>query len=101
MALLKIGDIRHSASHDVRPIDKVCKVWVVTLRSASDLLQVPGLDTNDGCASLTTGVSAASFYVADGESLVALTGGSNGTEAVVVTLHREGLSNNLSLDRRP
>lgn len=98
MATLGQGDIKYVTFEDLKPIHRVAGLWVVTLRSSSDILQVPGADA---AAAVSTTVSVTSgFYVSDGETLLTLTGGSAGTEAVIATLHREGLSNNLSLDRR-
>ena len=96
MATLNQGDIKYVTFEDLKPIHRVAGLWVVTLRSASDILQVPGCDganAIDGTVSVTSG-----FYTNDGETLLTLTG-SAGDVGVIATLHREGLSNNLSLDR--
>lgn len=98
MATLGQGDVKHVSFHEIRPVDRTVGLWVVTLRSSSDILQVPGCDQAaaiDGNVSVTAG-----FYIADGETLLTLTG-STGDVGIISTLHRQGLSNQLSLDRRP
>lgn len=96
------GDIRHQSFHDLKAINKVAGFWVVRLRSAADVLVVPALDSTSAVSSLTSGVTASSFYIHDGtESPLEITGGSLGTTAVIATLHRQGLVNNLSKDQTP
>lgn len=95
------GDIKANKFVDVKTIDQVVGIWVVRLRSSSDLLTVPGLYSTSSVGSLTAGVSVANFYIDEGRSQITITGGSDGTEAVITTLHRVGLSNNLSVDDDP
>ena len=40
MATLNQGDIRYAKFEDIRPVDSVVGLWVVTLRSPSDLLKI-------------------------------------------------------------
>lgn len=103
MAILQLpGDIKSVEFVDLKAINKTAGFWVVNLRSASDVLVVPGLDSTSSVASLTSGVTASNFYLYDGtESPLEITGGSSGTEAVIATLHRKGLVNNLSVDYTP
>lgn len=95
------GDVKHNSFVDIKPINKVAGLWVVRLRSSSDLLTVPGLDSTSAVGSLTSGITASNFYIDEGQSLLTITGGSDGDEAVIATLHRKGFVNNLSRDDDP
>ena len=101
MATLKQGDVKHVQFEDIKVIDKVVSVWTLTLRSSSDLLTIPrvGHDSSYSVSSLTASHTAAFYSSTKGETLVQITGGALGETAVVAALHRQGLSNNLSLRR--
>jgi len=100
MATLNQGDIRYAKFEDIRPVDSVVGLWVVTLRSPSDLLTVPRLGTDsDYSVNSLTGAYTATFYSSTkSETLVQLVGPAGG-DVVVATLHRQGLSNNLTVRR--
>jgi hypothetical protein len=100
MATLNQGDINVVKFEDIKPIDSVVGLWVVTLRSSSDLLKVPrlGTDSNYSVNSLTKGYTATFYSSTKGETLVQLTGPA-GAKMAVATLHRQGLSNNLTVRR--
>ena len=101
MANLGQGEVKHVTFEDIRTIDKVVSIWTLTLRSSSDLLKVPRIDGDSSYAvSSLSGTHTAAFYSSTkGESLVQITGGALGETAVVAALHRQGLSNNLTLRR--
>lgn len=101
MANLGQGDVKYVTFEDIRTIDKVVSIWTLTLRSSSDLLTIPrvGHDSNYSVSSLTASHTAAFYSSSKGETVVQVTGGALGETAVVAALHRQGLSNNLTLRR--
>ena len=100
MATLNQGDVRYVKFEDIKPVDAVVGLWVVTLRSPSDLLTVPRLrdDSSYNVNSLTSPYTATFYSSTKGESLVQLAGPAGG-DMIVATQHRQGLSNNLTLRR--
>lgn len=96
------GDIKSVSFVDIKSVNKTASLWVVNLRSSSDLLMVPGLDSTSAIGSLTSGISVANYYLYAGQqSPIVITGGSSGTQAVIAALHRRGLINHLSKDETP
>ena len=101
MANLGQGEVKNVKFEDIKVLDRTISIWTLNLRSSSDLLKVPRLDndTNYNVSSLTESHTAAFYSSTKGESLVQITGGASGETAVVVAMHRQGLSNNLTLRR--
>jgi hypothetical protein len=81
---------------------QVAMLWDLKLQSSSDTLNVPALASTDAVSSLTTGVTATNSDTPnEGEASIVIASGSEGQRVVVATLHRVGMSNNLTIDEDP
>jgi len=109
MATLNQGDIRYVKFDDIDVVDSVVGMWVIQPRSASDLFTVPrlGHDSNFSVGALNKDVTASFYSSTKAESLIQLTidnfaehaKNNDGGSVVIVTKHRQGLSNNLTVRR--
>jgi hypothetical protein len=100
-ALHMPGDVKNVKFVDIVADNRTIGIWTVTLRSASDTMSVPGLASTSGVGSMTSGISVSAASISEGENVLTITGGSLGDEASFATLHRVGMSNNLSIDEAP
>tara|TARA_R110000751_G_scaffold5489_2_gene24990 strand:+ start:789 stop:1097 length:309 start_codon:yes stop_codon:yes gene_type:complete len=100
-ALQTPGDVISIKTVDVRAIRQVAKIYTVRLRSAEDTIVVPGLASINAVGSLTTGIAVAADALTSGQNTVTITGGALGTRATFATLHRVGMTNNLTIDENP
>tara|TARA_R110000765_G_scaffold425909_1_gene539989 strand:+ start:3548 stop:3856 length:309 start_codon:yes stop_codon:yes gene_type:complete len=100
-ALQTPGDVISIKTVDVRAIRQVAKIYTVRLRSAEDTIVVPGLASTNAVGSLTTGITVAAGALTSGQNTVTITGGALGTRATFATLHRVGMTNNLTIDENP
>ena len=98
MATLEQGDIRTVIFQDIKVLDKVVGFWVLNLRSASDRLTVPQLDTPSGVGCPDSSVTAAFYSATSSEASIKITGGEAGDDSIVITLHKQGRINNLTFD---
>ena len=102
MAALQLpGDIVSVKFVDLPATDQVAGIWTVKLRSSSDTITVPGLESTSGVGSLkaTTTVSAAALT--NGENVVTIASGTAGDTFTFSTLHRPGVTNNTGFDHTP
>ncbi len=112
-ALQNPGDVKSVKYVDLPATNQVAAIWTVNLRSSSDTIPVPGLESTSGVGSLkaTTTVSASAISPTSqtgytdaslvGHSLITIASGSAGDTFVFATLHRVGALNNLTIDNTP
>lgn len=101
MANLNNTGVKGVESVTLKVPDQVIMVWYLNLQSDADLLTVPKLDSSSGVGSLTASVSVAEDSTDEGDSIIAITGGSLDTKATIVTSHRVGMSNHTTIDEDP
>lgn len=95
------GDVISVRFVDVPSLDQVVGIWHLKLRSSSDTLVVPGLLSTDGAENLEATIAVSAGALTEGQTTLTITGGSLGTETLIVTRHRTGFLNNLSRDEDP
>jgi hypothetical protein len=91
--------IKSTAAVELKAANQMVLIWYLDLQSGSDTFIAPQLDSTSGVASLTAGVSVSNSDAdVDGQATIAVTGGSLGTKAIVVTSHVKGFKNSLGID---
>lgn len=100
-ALQTPGDVISVRAVDLPKLDQTIMIWHLKLRSTSDTLVVPGLLSTSGAENLEATIAVSAGALTEGNTTLTITGGSLGAETVIVTRHRTGMSNNLSIDEDP
>ncbi len=100
-ALQTPGDVKNVKFVDLPATDQVLGIWTVTLRSASDTIVVPGLESTSGVGSLKATTTVSAGALTEGQNTVTIASGSAGDVFTFATLHRVGFLNNLSRDEDP
>jgi hypothetical protein len=95
------GDVKSVKFVDLTATDQVAGIWTVTLRSASDTIVVPGLESTSGVGSMKAAHTVTAGALTEGQNTVTIAGGSLGEICVFSTLHRPGFISNLSRDEDP
>ena len=86
---------------DLPAADQVAGIWTVKLRSASDTILVPGLESTSGVGSLKATTTVSAGALTEGQNTVTIALGSAGDVFTFATLHRAGFISNLSRDEDP
>lgn len=76
-------------------------IYDVELQSSSDTLTVPALAHTNSGKSLTNGITATPAAANEGVSVITITGGSQGTRALIACAHIKGRANWLTQDEDP
>jgi len=101
MAALQMpGDVKCSKMVDIS-VNQVAGFWTVVLRSASDTIVVPGLESTSAVGSLKPTTTVSAGALTEGNNTVTIAGGAAGDVFTFATLHRKGMVNNLSIDEDP
>lgn len=94
-------DLQHV---DIPETNQVAIIWVFQLTSDTlDVLKVPGLQNLDSISILEDNIDLSPAAMLEGEHLVSITGSGMraGKRVTVVSLHRVGHINNLTIDDNP
>jgi hypothetical protein len=95
------GDVKSVKFIDLPATDQVAGIWTVTLRSSSDTIVVPGLESTNGVGSLKATTTVTAAAISAGQTTVTIAAGAAGDVFTFATLHRPGALNNLSRDGDP
>lgn len=102
MAALQLpGDIVSVKWIDLPVTNQVAGIWTVKLRSSSDTIVVPGLESTSGVGSLKATTTVSAGALTEGQNTITIASGSAGDTFVFSTLHRIGMLNNTSIDEDP
>lgn len=89
---------------DIPALDQVAVFWTFALTNDTlDILRVPGLHSLDSITALTLDIDLSAEAMVDGQHFVSITGTGMeaGKQVTVVSLHRVGHKNNLTIDDNP
>jgi len=89
---------------DLPATDQVAIIWTFSLTNDTlDVLHVPGLHTLDSITSLTEGIDLSAGAMTGGQHFVEITGAGveTGKQVTIVSLHRVGHRNHLTIDDNP
>jgi hypothetical protein len=91
------GDVKNVTYIDLPATNQVAAIWTVNLRSSSDQITVPQLESTGGVGSLKTTTTVSAAAASNGQNVITIGSGSAGDTFVFATLHRVGVLNNLTL----
>lgn len=97
-ALQTPGDVINVQFHDLKVTNQTVGIWTVKLRSSSDTIVVPGLESTSGVGSLKATTTVSAGALTEGQNTITIASGSAGDVFVFTTLHRVGALNNLEID---
>ena len=89
---------------DIPALDQVAIIWTFQLTNDTlDILQVPGLQTLDSISALTADIDLSVAAMVGGQHFVNITGTGMeaGKQVTIVSLHRVGHKNHLTIDDNP